>query len=371
MTGMKILHINQNYTGNSLHKELISALKECGVENYVYCAERNWREGYEDDNVVVSSILKIRHRISAYLKRNIILKDISKRWDVRQFDCIHCYTLIGDGMVGYELSRQYGIPFVVAVRNTDINDHLRYRFYLRKLAQRIMKGASSIFFLSEAYRQQMFKRYVDECNLKQISSKVSLIPNGLTDFWLRNPTMPIHADDGSCIRVSCVGALVRNKNIETVAAALALIQRRGIEVSLEVASGTEDANILKELRRYQFLKYRGKLDRNAIKEMFARTNVFALVSHHESFGMVYIEAMSQGLPIVYTKGQGFDGWFKDGEVGYSADSHDVEQVAEAIYKAYQRRCEIRQTCLAEAQRFSWHILVQEYLRHYSSAISRD
>lgn len=38
-------------------------------------------------------------------------------------------------------------------------------------------------------------------------------------------------------------------------------------------------------------------------------------SHKETFGLVYAEAMSQGLPIIYTKNQGFDGQFPDGYVG--------------------------------------------------------
>ena len=40
---------------------------------------------------------------------------------------------------------------------------------------------------------------------------------------------------------------------------------------------------------------------------------FCLPSHAETFGLVYVEAMSQGLPIIY-EGQGFDKQFQDGEV---------------------------------------------------------
>ena len=37
-------------------------------------------------------------------------------------------------------------------------------------------------------------------------------------------------------------------------------------------------------------------------------------SKYETFGLVYPEAMSRGIPIVYTKNQGFDKYFEDGEI---------------------------------------------------------
>lgn len=55
-------------------------------------------------------------------------------------------------------------------------------------------------------------------------------------------------------------------------------------------------------------------------------------SFTESFGLVYAEAMSQGLPVIYSKGQGFDGQFAEGVVGYHVDAHDPEELCENIIK---------------------------------------
>ena len=44
-----------------------------------------------------------------------------------------------------------------------------------------------------------------------------------------------------------------------------------------------------------------------------------MTSLGESFGLTYAEAMSQGVPVIYSKGQGFDGQFKEGVVGYHVD----------------------------------------------------
>ncbi|HGK7332802.1 TPA: glycosyltransferase [Streptococcus suis] len=53
-------------------------------------------------------------------------------------------------------------------------------------------------------------------------------------------------------------------------------------------------------------------------------------SFHESFGLVYAEAMSQGMPVIYTRGQGFDGQFEEGVVGFSVDCIDEVEISNKI-----------------------------------------
>ena len=36
------------------------------------------------------------------------------------------------------------------------------------------------------------------------------------------------------------------------------------------------------------------------------------------------------MPVIYTRGQGFDGQFEDGEVGYSVNCFDAEEIADRI-----------------------------------------
>lgn len=61
-------------------------------------------------------------------------------------------------------------------------------------------------------------------------------------------------------------------------------------------------------------------------------DIFALVSFQETFGLSYLEALSQGLPIIFTKGEGFDNTYPEGLVGYSAIATDSRNIANAIKK---------------------------------------
>ena len=53
-------------------------------------------------------------------------------------------------------------------------------------------------------------------------------------------------------------------------------------------------------------------------------------SSNETFGLVFIEALSQSLPIIYTKGEGIDGYFKDDFIGKAVNSKDNQSIAYAI-----------------------------------------
>ena len=91
-----------------------------------------------------------------------------------------------------------------------------------------------------------------------------------------------------------------------------------------------------------------------------------MISHSETFGLVYIEALSQGLPVLYTKGQGIDGVFQEkvGEAVVSTDEHDIYKGLRKIienYTSYQ----IEKLGL---HRFSWQNIAKSYIDIYSQII---
>ena len=61
--------------------------------------------------------------------------------------------------------------------------------------------------------------------------------------------------------------------------------------------------------------------------------LFAMPSIYETFGLVYIEALSQNLPIIYGKGQGVDQLFseKESPVGIGVNAKSIEEIEQAIY----------------------------------------
>ena len=91
-------------------------------------------------------------------------------------------------------------------------------------------------------------------------------------------------------------------------------------------------------------------------------------SKHETFGLVYAEAMSQGLPVIYTKGQGFDGQFPEGEVGFSVAYDDPEEIAMRVKEIIADYGSISKRAVANVHRYDWKGIAQDYSELYSRGV---
>ena len=74
--------------------------------------------------------------------------------------------------------------------------------------------------------------------------------------------------------------------------------------------------------------------------------------------------MSQGLPIIYTRGQGFDGQFAEGEVGYSVQYDSAEEIADRVKDILDKYEIISRNCIKKVDRFDWDKIAKEYIDIY-------
>ncbi|MBQ6894988.1 MAG: hypothetical protein IJN40_05805, partial [Clostridia bacterium] len=155
---MNVLHINGNYLFTALHQNMIRAMNNFDVKNDVFVPmyNKNTAVVSPDSNVTISECFKKTDRFLFGCKQKKILSAVKNNYDIKKFDCIHAYTVFTDGNVAYNLYKEYGIPYVVAVRNTDINTFFKYMVHLRKRGIEILKNASAVFFLSPVYKKRLF-----------------------------------------------------------------------------------------------------------------------------------------------------------------------------------------------------------------------
>lgn len=366
---MNILHINTNYLSNALHQNMINTMNKKDVSSIVFVPtyEGSQRVINTNDNVIVSSCFDKWDRVNFYSKQKKILKSVKALCIVEKFDIIHAYTVFTDGNVAYNLYKEYGIPYVVAVRNTDINTFFKYMVHLRKRGIEILKNASAVFFLSPVYKKRLFDKYINTADAKVIEPKCHVMPNGIDDFWLENLyTNKDFLKDDDVIKLACIGSVEHNKNMLSVAKALDLLKQQGKKVSLSIAGKIKDQNIYNSLMKYDFVKYMGVLPKEKLIDVYRTNDVFALTSFNESFGMVYVEAMSQGLPVIYTKNEGFDGQFSDGMVGYSSSPSDITEISNKILLAYDNKQSIYNNSIRLLSVFSWASIVEKYISIYSN-----
>lgn len=363
---MRILHINCNYIGTTLHQIMIEKLDALGIENEVFVPT------YDKDIAVIDvnknvSVVECFNKRDRYLfdyKQAKIIKAIEQHYDVKNFDLIHAYTLFTDGNAARVLSSKYGVPYVVAVRNTDVNDFFRLMIHLRGRGLKTMLAAKNIFFLSEAYKKQVLNKYISPKVEKKIVDKISVIPNGIDDFWFANKPEIKNTSDRVCWNLVYAGGLDRNKNITTTQKAMEILRADGIETHLTVVGKIVQQDVYEEVMKDEYTSYIPAQPKENLIEIYRDNDIFVMPSIYESFGLVYAEAMSQGLPVVYSQGQGFDHQFEEGVAGFHVNAEDPGDVADGIKRIIANYNAIHKNVPDLSKKFGWENLVRQYEQIY-------
>ena len=367
---MKILHIANDFCHTKVHKNLFVALDKLGVEQVIYNPVRDKSHvggNYFESNttkIVYANVVKPWHRYFYHLKRQIVFKDMLKRIDCEQFNLCHASTLLTDGGLAYLLYKKYHIPYMVAVRNTDINGFMDKAPHTWSSARKILLNAERIFFISEGLKQKFETHKAVRKIIPKICDKFILLPNGIDDVFLDN----ISTETNLTHNIIYVGDFSNNKNVvRLVQAVLELKNEIGFEdVKLTIvgggkANGTETEQII--TNNPDAVSYIGKIyDKQKLIHLYRQHSIFAMPSIHETFVLVYLEALSQNLACLYTKGQGIDGLF-DESVGISVNPLSVDEIKNALLTMLQNRNKYFNK-IVDFNQFRWSYIGEKYFNFY-------
>ena len=370
---MRVLHINSNYITTALHQTMIEHLNAYDIDNKVFVPTWDKSKAIVDckDYVTISECFKKWNRFLFNYKQNKIIEAAQENYQRNDFDLIHAYTLFTDGNVALELSKKWGVPYVVAIRNTDLNVFFKYRKNLSKKGLQILLNASKVFFLSESYKNTLFSKYIPKKYRGSIEDKAIVVPNGIDDFWLKNEPKLEKSIDLNAIRLIFVGRIDSNKNIIAIQDAMSLLRQEGINSSLTVVGKIFDPKVFDRLLSDSYTSYISPQIKEKLIHIYRSNDIFVMPSLFESFGLVYAEAMSQGLPVIYTKGQGFDGQFEEGIIGYHVNPRDTEDIASAIKRVIYNYDTIQRNTTNLAKRFDWDGIAFEYTNIYNQILASN
>lgn len=366
---MNILHIAPDFPNSKLYPQLISTLEELGCKNSVYVQSVGCDDTHSYPVYFLGRNFGLVDRLFYFRKQHVILKDIERRQLIKDVDIVHAHHLFSAGYNAYRLYKKYHIPYIVAVRNTDVNDFFRHMVHLRPLGVKIMSEAATVIFLSPAYRDEVVETYVPKKERRAILTKSRIIPNGLDSFFMdRLAVMPRKIENTKSIKLIYVGDIDKNKNVGTTIKACQLLKGKGLCVSFDIVGRILDKR-QECIKSVDFINYHSFSPKEKVLEYLKKADIFVMPSIHETFGLVYIEAMSQGLPVIYSKGQGFDGYFAEGEVGYHVPCFDENAIADSIIKIMSEYEHISNNCINAVESFSWGKKADDYLKIYQSILA--
>jgi hypothetical protein len=125
---MRILHINSYYQTGAFYKNLFDRQAAMGDEIAVYTpVPKGFDPAGRDCGPYARLDANHRRmdRLIFPLKQKKMLRGALNAYAGRRFDVIHAHSLLTNGGVALALSRRMGVPFVAAVRDTDVNVLLR------------------------------------------------------------------------------------------------------------------------------------------------------------------------------------------------------------------------------------------------------
>ncbi len=369
---MAVLHIACGASYSNIYFELFNVLKEKEVGFSVYVPQHysNKKTYNEDDygfKLYSNKIIKPYDKFLYFTKIKRMEKDLISNIGLSNHDLLHAHSLFSDGGVAFSIFKKYRIPYIVAIRDTDVNKYFRMAIHLRTHAINIMENAYKIVFLSDAYRQAVLNEYVPDKKRNSLFEKSVVIPNGINSYWLNNKHKNIKKNE-KVISIIFVGQIIKRKNIEGLLHSLNIAEKKSDKsIKLMVIGKKVDEKYFEQLKGIREFEYISPISKEELIKYYRKSDIFAMPSHTETFGLVYAEAMSQGLPVIYTKGQGFDTQFNDGEVGYKVSATDIEGISDKILLAYKNKKRISEACIEKVGKFDWDGIVEKYIDIYHSS----
>lgn len=368
---ISILHISSNYSCTHLYSELIREQVVSGLSLSILIPERRpslvGKYWVEDGNVRYKQPLIIRplDKVLYFSKIKRGMRYSLESLSLETVQLMHAHTLFTDGGIAYEIWKKLRIPYIVAVRSGDVNCFFKYAVHLRSYGLNILKNASGIIFLSTSYRNKILQ-LCGQGLFSEIEKKSFVVPNGIGIDWFKD--QQIKQSFNTPLRISYVADnFSKRKN---PFAAVRAIQRLNSEgVSSELVMIGKGDKFRDKLENEPFVRLHDPITSvDGMKRFYEESDIFLLPSTTETFGLVYAEAISRGIPVLYTEKQGFDGQFPDGEVGYPIDPMDLNDIVDKIKKCTQGINSRSERCVAGSRRFLWSEIANKYAQIYGDVL---
>lgn len=260
-------------------------------------------------------------------------------------DIIHAHSMNHAGILAQQIHEKTGIPFVLTEHSST---------YARKLIRDWQRPA----MLQSA--QQCSARIAvskDFCRLLETEYgglDWQYIPNSLSPAFIRPVDLankPKNADFTFC----SVAHLNYNKGFDILLPAFAEALKTHPDLKLKIGGtgliASQLHNLAAELGLENSVEFLGGLQNDQVLDLMFRSDAFVLASRNETFGVVFIEALSQGLPVAATRCGGPQTIINENN-GILVPVGDVQALAGALVSLYENRGRydaqtLRADCLSE------------------------
>jgi len=323
------------------------------------------------ENVVAPDPARLRSRKLRNRQPFAALLDAWKlREELKGVGLIHAATELA-APLAYVLSRFLRVPYVVSVHGT-YGDIETYAPPVRWAYRLAFSRASRILAVSR-YTADVVRRGSPR-------AVIDVVPGGFAPAG----HAPARTAPSPERRILAVGAIKPRKGFHTLIEALGLLKARGFAFQAECVGPKAASNYVetvekraKELGLGERVRFTGVVSDDDLAAAYARADLFVLPSEHEGtafegLGLVYLEAMSYGLPVIGCLDSGASDVIQDGVNGALVPPGNPEKLAAAIERVLGDAAlwkKLSDAAPKSIDRFRWQVVGQDMRNAYEKTIS--
>jgi glycosyltransferase involved in cell wall biosynthesis len=293
-------------------------------------------------------------------------------------DIIHAHWSLPQGLTAIICKRISKIPCVTTLHGSDIHG-LRYAG-LKWLNAKVIKHSDACTAnSSETARMAQHISMKDD---------IAVVPMGVNPRFLsaaRGRNAQQTGSEAGEKRILYAGRLIDLKGVGYLIRALPAVLKKFSETKLVVVGSgpmkDDLMNLSARLNLSDKVIYIDKVPQEKLLEFYTSANLFVLPSivnqkgETEGLGVVLLEAMACGLPVVGSAVGGIPDIIKDGETGLLARQKEPDSLAEKITKIFSdaslRRKLVENGYQMVEKNFSWDTISEKFIEIYREVLSRS
>tara|TARA_Y100000780_G_scaffold55893_2_gene48260 strand:- start:1980 stop:3158 length:1179 start_codon:yes stop_codon:yes gene_type:complete len=280
-------------------------------------------------------------------------------------DILHVQAALPIAQAAINISKKHNLPIIYTEHSSAFARGLIDPKGLA-LAARVARQATRCFAVSKPFADLLEQKF------DMPVGSIGVMPNSVHESFLTHRLS--RANDGR-IRFLHVSLLDPIKNVSGILAAFSAAFVGNENVELVIGGDGPDRPSLeqqaKTLGIAKQVTFCGRLSRGEVVTAMAAADVFVLASKHETFGVVAIEALAMGLPVVATRCGGPEDIIEEGD-GLLVPVNDTAALATGMTQlgtlgTIEDRAALREKC---RKRYGAAEIAARWLNIYAEAITR-
>lgn len=319
----------------------------------------SWRKGLHDCGLRGA----LTFLMSASIRR-------FKLHSAKEYDLEHIFFALPTGLLRFMPGPSRKIPAVISLRGSDVPGYDPFNkkveiihSLIKPLTQRIWSRADAVVALSGALAD-LARNTVPDINY-------AVVPNGVDEGHFSPPAVRRPA---SKLRLVTVARLLERKGIHVILEACANPQPLPIELTI-IGTGQYQERLqalARDLRIEDRVRFVGYVLNQDLPKYFRKADAFVLPSETESFGLVFAEAMSCGLPVLASNVGGIPEVVRHGVDGLLCEPTRADLLRGNIERFLNDRQGMERMGQSGRQRildyFTWSRVAEEYRVIYDGAL---